>query len=52
MITKQEIIFEEAEERLLIMTAEPDVDDITACKYIQKKYGREAAVKLWEKWCK
>lgn len=44
--------FEEAEERFLIMSAEPDVDDITACKYIQKKYGREIAVKLWEKYCK
>lgn len=43
--------FEEAEERLLIMSAEPDVDDITACKYIQKKYGRETAVKLWRKYC-
>ena len=44
--------FEEAEERFLIMTAEPDVDDIKACKSLQKKYGRETAVKLWEKYCK
>ncbi len=44
--------FEEAEERFLIMVAEPDIDDIAACKYIQEKYGREIAVKLWEKYCK
>lgn len=44
--------FEEAEERFLIMSAEPDVGDIKACKYIQKRYGRETAVKLWEKYCK
>ena len=44
--------FEEAEERFLIMSAEPDVDDSKACKYIQKKYGRETAVKLWEKYGK
>lgn len=44
--------FEEAEERFLIMSAEPDVDDITACKYIQEKYGRRIAVMVWEKYCK
>jgi len=44
--------FEEAEERFLIMTAEPDVDDISACKYIQKKYSRQIAIQIWEKWCK
>ena len=44
--------FEEIEERFLIMSAEPDVDDITACKYIQSKYGRENAIKVWEKYCK
>ena len=48
----QDSKIEEAEERFLIMTAEPDVDDVTACKYIKEKYGRETAVKLWEKYCK
>ena len=43
--------YEAAEERFLIMTAEPDVDDITACKIIQAKYGRETAVKIWKKYC-
>lgn len=42
--------FESAEERFLIMTSSSDVTDIEACKYIQKKYGREVAVKLWEKY--
>ena len=44
--------FEEAEERFFIMSAESDVGDIKACKYIQEKCGRETAVKIWEKWCK
>lgn len=52
MITKQELLFEEAEERFFIMSSQPDVGDIEACKYIQKKYGRATAVKIWEKWCK
>ena len=43
--------YEAAEERFFIMTAEPDVDDITACKIIQAKYGREIAVKIWKKYC-
>jgi len=42
----------EALERLSIMTVDGGLDDVTACKYIQEKYGRETAVKLWEKYCK
>lgn len=34
------------------MTSQPDVDDVTALKYIQKKYGRLVAVKIWEEWSK
>lgn len=49
---KKKVDFEEVEERFLIMTAESDVDDITACKYIQSKYGRENAIKILEKYCK
>ena len=50
--TGRKVDFEEIEERFFIMSAEPDVGDITACKCIQEKYGREMAVKIWEKWCK
>lgn len=42
----------EAFERFSIQTIDGDVDDITACKYIKEKYGREIAVKLWEKYCR
>ena len=44
--------YEEALERFFIMTAEPDVDDITALKYISQKYGRPVALKIWEEWFK
>lgn len=44
--------FKKAEERFFIMSAEPDVGDVKACKYIKEKYGREIAVKIWEKYCK
>ncbi len=37
----------EAFERFCIMTVDGGVDDITASKYIQKKYGREIAIKVW-----
>lgn len=42
----------EAFERFCIQTIDGNVGDIEACKYIQKKYGRATAVKIWEKWCK
>lgn len=42
---------EAAIERFCIMTTE-NVDDITALKYVQKKYGREIAVSIWEQFCK
>ena len=41
---------EEACERFCIMTENPDVDEITACKYIQEKYGREIAIEVWKKY--
>ena len=41
----------EALERFSIMT-ESNVDEVTALKYIQSEYGRDIAVKLWEKYCK
>lgn len=40
--------FYEAFERFCIMTENQDVDDITALKYVQSKYGREIAVQIWE----
>ena len=43
---------EEAEERFFIMTENDDVSDIDALKYIQEKYGRPVAVKIWEEWSK
>jgi hypothetical protein len=43
--------YEAAEERFFIMASEPDVDDITACKIIQAKYGRYIAVRIWKKYC-
>lgn len=51
-MTRDEMKFESAEERFLIMTSQNDVTDIEACKYIQKKFNREIAIKLWEKYCK
>lgn len=44
--------FYEAFERFCIMTENQDVDDITALKYVQSKYGREIAVQIWERYCK
>ena len=44
-------IMEEAEERFFIMSEQNDVRDITALKYIQENYGRETAVRIWEKYC-
>ena len=44
--------YEAALERFFIMTSQPDVDDVTALKYIQEKYGRPVAVKIWEEWSK
>lgn len=44
--------WEEAFERFCIMSEQSDVGDIKACKYIQSKYGREIAVKIWNKYCK
>ncbi|MBO7715767.1 MAG: hypothetical protein J6S85_19550 [Methanobrevibacter sp.] len=52
MISKAEMLFESAEERFFIMSSQKDVGVIDALKYIQKKYGREIAVKLWEKYYK
>lgn len=46
------IAFEEAEERFFVMSEQPDVGDVKACKYIQQKYGRETAKKIWNKWCR
>lgn len=43
--------YESAEERFFIMTENSDVDDLKAIKYIQDRYGKEIAVKLWEKYC-
>lgn len=43
--------YETAEERFFIMTENNDVDDLKAIKYIQERYGKEIAVKLWEKYC-
>lgn len=31
---------------------ESGIDDITALKKVQKEYGREAAVELWNAYCK
>lgn len=42
----------EALERFSIMTVDGKTDDITALRYIQQIYGREIAVKIWEKFCK
>ena len=42
----------EAFERFCVMTVDGNVDDITACKHIQKKYGMETAVKIWRKYGK
>ena len=42
----------EAFERFCIMSEQSDVGDIAALKYVQEIYGRETAVKIWEKYCK
>jgi hypothetical protein len=41
----------EALERFAIMSEQADVSEINALKYVQKQYGREIAVKIWEKCC-
>ena len=41
----------EALERFAIMAEQSDVSEIDALKYVQKQYGREIAVKIWEKYC-
>jgi hypothetical protein len=41
----------EALERFAIMSEQPDVSEIDALRYVQKQYGREIAVKIWEKCC-
>lgn len=41
----------EALERFAIMSEQPDVSEIDALRYVQKRYGREVAVKIWEKYC-
>jgi len=43
--------FYEALERFSIMTEQSDVDYISALKYIQSKYGRTTAVKIWTEFC-
>ena len=48
MIDKEE----EAFERFAIMAEQKDVGEIKALKFIQSKYGRPMAVKIWEKYCK
>lgn len=42
----------EAFERFCIMTVDGNIDDVTALKHIQEKYGRETAVEIWKKHCK
>jgi hypothetical protein len=41
-------IYEAAEERFCIKTIEGHIDDVTAIKSIEKKYGREIALKVWK----
>lgn len=41
-------VYEEAEERFCIKTIEGHIDDVTAIKSIEKKYGREIALKVWK----
>ena len=38
----------EAIERFSIKTVDGNIDDVTAIKSIEKKYGREIAVKVWK----
>lgn len=38
----------EALERFSISTVDGCIDDVTAIKKIEKKYGREIAVKIWK----
>ena len=38
----------EAIEKFSIMTIDGNIDDVTAIKSIEKKYGREIAVKIWK----
>lgn len=38
----------EAIERFCIQTVDGNIDDVTAIKSIEKKYGREIALKVWK----
>lgn len=40
----------EALERFAIMAEQSDVTESEALRYVQKKYGREIAVKIWEEY--
>ena len=42
----------EALERFSIMTEQGAVSETDALRYVQKIYGREIAVKIWERFCK
>lgn len=41
----------EALERFAIMSEQSDISEINALRYVQKQYGRELAVKIWQKYC-
>ena len=42
----------EALERFSIMSEQSDVSETDALRYVQKEYGREIAVKIWERFCR
>lgn len=42
----------EALERFSIMTEQSDVSETNALRYVQKLYGKDIAVKIWERFVK